>query len=145
RGTILTVMIRPTPGALVWPAAMIVWGPAFTSARHNHHCVQLLMAMDGSLLVRNDKMLRERLGKYASKITNTRRTLSFDYPFPPRQVVQFFRDYFGPTQVAFSRLDPAGQTDFAADLEKLWSEHNRGGDGHTLISAEYLEVIATCA
>jgi len=93
----------------------------------------------------NDKMLRERLGKYASKITTTRRTLSFDYPFPPRQVVQFFRDYFGPTQVAFSRLDPAGQTDFAADLEKLWSEHNRGGDGHTLISAEYLEVIATRA
>src|SRR5262249_28206702 len=48
------MMIRPTPGALVWPAAMIVWGPAFTSARHNHHCVQLLMAMDGTLQVRSD-------------------------------------------------------------------------------------------
>ena len=47
-------MIRPTPGSLVWPAAMIVWGPAFTSARHSHHCVQLLMAMNGTLLVRSD-------------------------------------------------------------------------------------------
>ena len=46
-------MIRPSPGALVWPAAMIVWGPAFTSARHSHHCVQLLMAIDGTLLVRS--------------------------------------------------------------------------------------------
>ena len=91
----------------------------------------------------NEKMVRERLGKYASKIMTTRRTLSFDYPFPPKHVVQFFRDYFGPTQVAFSRLDPAGQAAFAADLEKLWSEHNKGGEGRTSISAEYLEVIAT--
>jgi AraC-like DNA-binding protein len=55
------MMIRPTPGALVWPAAMIVWGPAFTSARHNHHCVQLLMAMDGTLRVRsgpNEKWIK---------------------------------------------------------------------------------------
>ena len=47
------MLIRPTPGKLVWPAAMIVWGPAFTSARHNHHCVQLLMAMNGTLEVRS--------------------------------------------------------------------------------------------
>ncbi|HEX7959491.1 MAG TPA: AraC family transcriptional regulator [Terriglobales bacterium] len=47
------MLIRPTPGAVVWPAAMIVWGPAFASARHSHHCVQLLMAMDGTLEVRS--------------------------------------------------------------------------------------------
>jgi AraC-like DNA-binding protein len=37
-----------------WPAAMIVWGPGFTSTAHGHHCVQLLMAIRGSLLVRGD-------------------------------------------------------------------------------------------
>ena len=47
-----SVLIRPTPGRLVWPAAMIVWGPGFTSARHSHHCVQLVMAVEGTLLVR---------------------------------------------------------------------------------------------
>lgn len=47
------MLIHPTPGAVVWPAAMIVWGPAFTSARHSHHCVQLLMAVDGTLEVRS--------------------------------------------------------------------------------------------
>jgi AraC-like DNA-binding protein len=46
------MLMRPTPGSLVWPAAMIVWGPGFRSAAHRHHCVQLVMAMQGKLLVR---------------------------------------------------------------------------------------------
>src|SRR5215471_11957370 len=44
--------VLPTPGTLVWPAAMIVWGPGFTTAAHRHHCVQLVMAMRGNLLIR---------------------------------------------------------------------------------------------
>lgn len=46
------MMIHPTPGRLVWPAAMIVWGPGFSSAGHRHHCVQLVMALRGKLSVR---------------------------------------------------------------------------------------------
>jgi SAM-dependent methyltransferase len=72
-----------------------------------------------------------------------RRIILFDYPFPPREVVQFFRDYFGPTRVAFSRMDEARQTEYRDDLEKLWSEHNQGRSGKTLIQNEYLEVIGT--
>ncbi len=45
--------IHPHPGALVWPAAMIVWGPGFTAARHSHHCVQLVMVMQGTLRIRS--------------------------------------------------------------------------------------------
>lgn len=48
------MLMRPPPGALVWPAAMIVWGPGFRSAAHRHHCVQLVMAMEGALLVRGN-------------------------------------------------------------------------------------------
>jgi len=44
-----------------------------------------------------------------------------------------------------SRLDAAGQSALAADLEKLWSEHNKGENGRTLVCAEYLEVTATRA
>jgi SAM-dependent methyltransferase len=72
-----------------------------------------------------------------------RRIILFDYPFPPREVVQFFRDYFGPTRVAFSRMDEARQTEYRDDLEKLWSEHNQARSGKTLIQNEYLEVIGT--
>jgi AraC-like DNA-binding protein len=46
------MLIHPNPGALVWPAAMIVWGPGFTTAGHRHHCVQLVMAMRGNLMIR---------------------------------------------------------------------------------------------
>jgi hypothetical protein len=34
-------------------------------------------------------------------------------------VVEFFRNYFGPTKTAFSRLDEAGQSALASDLENL--------------------------
>jgi ubiquinone/menaquinone biosynthesis C-methylase UbiE len=92
-----------------------------------------------------ENVVKERLGGYASKTETARRAITFDYPLPPRQVVQFFREYFGPTQMAFSKLDAAGQSALAADLEKLWSEHNKGENGRTLVSAEYLEVTATRA
>jgi SAM-dependent methyltransferase len=72
-----------------------------------------------------------------------RRILLFDYPFPPRGVVQFFRDHFGPTRVAFSRMDEARQAEYRDDLEKLWAEHNEARNGKTLIQNEYLEVIGT--
>src|SRR5215471_1034922 len=55
------MLVHPTPGALVWPAAMIVWGPGFTTASHRHHSVQLVMSMRGTLLIRgksNDQWMR---------------------------------------------------------------------------------------
>jgi SAM-dependent methyltransferase len=90
----------------------------------------------------NEKVVSERLGPYAPKAQTTRGTITFDYPSPPRQVVQFFRDYYGPTQMAFSKLDAEGQSALAADMEKLWNEHNQGDSGRTFVSAEYLEVTA---
>src|SRR5262245_17108492 len=40
-------------GVAPWPTVMIVWGPGFRAAAHHHHCVQLLLALHGSLLVRD--------------------------------------------------------------------------------------------
>jgi AraC-like DNA-binding protein len=34
---------------------MIVWGPGFRTAAHRHHCVQLLMTLHGSLVVRSGR------------------------------------------------------------------------------------------
>jgi len=46
------MLLHSNPGSLVWPAAMIVWGPGFRTAGHSHHCFQLVMAMSESLVVR---------------------------------------------------------------------------------------------
>jgi len=85
-----------------------------------------------------------RLTAHSVRVDRTeRRIILFDYPLPPRDVVQFFRDYFGPTKVAFSRLNEADQIAYRDDLEKLWAEHNEARSGSTLIQNEYLEVIGT--
>jgi len=46
------MLVHPNPGRVVWPAAMIVWGPGFTNAGHRHHSVQLIMVLRGDLLIR---------------------------------------------------------------------------------------------
>jgi AraC-like DNA-binding protein len=48
------MLISAAPGALLWPAAMIVWGPGYASSGHAHHCVQLVMALQGTLRIRGD-------------------------------------------------------------------------------------------
>jgi SAM-dependent methyltransferase len=93
----------------------------------------------------DEATVRERLGGYASRLDLTRRYALFDLPYGPRGMVEFFREYFGPTKVAFSRLDPEGQRAFAADLENLWRQHNEAEGERTVVRAEYLEVIAVRA
>jgi hypothetical protein len=90
----------------------------------------------------DDTTVRERLGKFCSKITTTKRSKEMKYPFPPAEVVACFRQYFGPTQMAFARLDAQGQASLAADMEALWKDNNRAREGETSILAEFLEVLA---
>jgi hypothetical protein len=75
----------------------------------------------------------------------TRRQYSFTYPFPPAEVVEFFRQYYGPTNRAFASLDETDARKLRDELEALWSAHNRGGDELTVVASEYLEVIAVKA
>jgi hypothetical protein len=87
-------------------------------------------------------VVKQRLGGGTSELRTTKRELVLDYPFRPKEVVQFFRDYFGPTQTTFSRLDVNGQQEYAAAMERLWNERNESPGGGTRVRAEYLEVIA---
>jgi AraC-like DNA-binding protein len=54
------MLISLMPGALAWPAAMIVWGPGYTSTLHRHHCVHLVMAVHGTLRIRGGSRQRWR-------------------------------------------------------------------------------------
>lgn len=93
----------------------------------------------------NEDTVRERLGKGASKIAVTRRTIEMRYPFSAKGTVEFMRQYFGPTAAAYAKLDAAGQAALAADSEKLFAEYNHGAEGETWVTSEYLEVHATRA
>lgn len=91
----------------------------------------------------DEQTVRERLRDGVADLQLTRRICLFDYPFPPAEVVEFFRKYYGPTQRTFDALDADGQAALRGDLERLWAEHNRATDGTTQVEGEYLEVIAT--
>ncbi len=90
----------------------------------------------------DETVVRQRLGIGTKQVTCTRQSVQFAYPFTPRETVDFFRKYFGPTQMAFSRLDEAGQKSLAEQMESLWVEHNTAKDGTTAVKAEYLDVRA---
>ena len=88
--------------------------------------------------------VRERLNDGISHLKLSRRLYPFRYPFPPAEVVQFFRTYYGPSYKAFAALDALyeKQSALREELEQLWTEHNLASDGTTAVEAEYLEVVA---
>lgn len=132
------------PGGLL---AMANWNPeSFTgqmfkvSSRH----VPPPPGIAPPVLWGEERTVRGRLGPYFRKIQTNLIPVDFDLPTSPAGAVAFFRKYFGPTNVAFSRLDQAGQVAFASDLESLWASANVAPDpqGRTLIHNQYLQVTA---
>ena len=101
--------------------------------------------MPSPLLWGDEAVVRERFGAQICGLKLTRRHYTFDYPFPPHEVVNFFRLFYGPVNRAFASLDRAGRKSLHQALEEIWSAHNLGRNGFTLVPAEYLEVIATRA
>lgn len=97
--------------------------------------------MPSPVLWGDETTVRERLGKGLSELNLVKRHYTFSYPFPPSEVVEFFRLYYGPTNQAFASLDVGGSERLREELEALWSSHNRTGTGCTTVFAEYLEVI----
>jgi SAM-dependent methyltransferase len=90
----------------------------------------------------DEAIVRERLRDGVADLQTTKRMCPIKYPFPPPEVVEFFKMYFGPVNRAFAALDEDGRAALRRDLEQLWSAHNRAQDGSTLVEGEYLEVIA---
>ena len=97
------------------------------------------------LLWGDETTVEERFGADVLELNLFRRGHVFRYPFPPREVVDFFRLYYGPVNRAFDLLDERGRKALYRELESLWSAHNRAKGDFTVVEAEYLEVIGTKA
>lgn len=125
--------------------AMANWTPTGFVGKNfaiNARHVPPPQGLEAPVLWGKEEVVTERFGKVGWKVQATPRHLEFKFPFGPVEVVKFFREYFGPTKVAFSRLDEAGQEALRTDLEKLWADHNEGPVNETHVKAEYLEVQA---
>jgi ubiquinone/menaquinone biosynthesis C-methylase UbiE len=91
----------------------------------------------------DEATVRSRLQQGFANLRFTRRIALMRYPFPPAETVEFFRQYYGPTQRAFASLDTSAQAALRRDLVELQTAHNIAkAPDTTEIAAEYLEVIA---
>ncbi len=92
----------------------------------------------------DEKTVRERLGS-GTELRFNRPKIWFTFPFSGKELIEFWRRYYGPTNRAFEALaaSPEKQEQLRNDLEQLWSAHNTNSDGTTNVESEYLEVIAT--
>jgi SAM-dependent methyltransferase len=78
----------------------------------------------------------------AADIRAERRLFNFRYASPAHWL-QVFRDYYGPTNKAFARLDSAGQAALEHDLIALMQRFNTAGPASLVVPAEYLEAVIT--
>lgn len=128
--------------------AMGNWGPGAFVARMfkigSTH-VPPPAGIAAPILWGDEATVRERLSGSFTDIEVKPIAVEFDLPTSPSGAVDFFRTYFGPTKVAFSRLDEPGQAALYADLVGLWSSENVASDPaeHTVIRHEYKQVTAT--
>ncbi len=99
--------------------------------------------MPAPVLWGDESMVRERLGSATADLRLTRVMYRFEYPLSPAGVVDFFRDYYGPTNRAFAALIARDREALHADLVALWRAHNQSSlANRTAVDAEYLQVIA---
>lgn len=101
--------------------------------------------MPSPLLWGDEAIVRERFNGSIADLQLTRRSITFNFPFSPSEVVEYFRRYYGPTYKAFGALDEKGQAVLRQELEQHWAAHNHSGNGVTRVESEYLEVVATRA
>ena len=98
--------------------------------------------MPSPVLWGDEATVRARIGHGVSELSLRPRYYTFDFPFPPAQVVDFFATYYGPTNQLFASLSRDAYRNLHAELEALWFSHNRASHALTVVEAEYLEVIA---
>jgi SAM-dependent methyltransferase len=91
--------------------------------------------------------VRERFGAAGvpgENIICARATYVFRSPAPPRELLQTFKQYYGPTMIAFeaaSKDDRADQLE--TELAELFVQYNRAGTDRTEIPATFLKVTVT--
>src|SRR5829696_688726 len=89
-----------------------------------------------------EEHLRELFGEGISDLRVERRLSR--QPFRSADhYIDFFREYFGPTQTAYERVGPDGEQALTDDLRTFLDSANTGGERAMVLEAEYLLAVAT--
>lgn len=81
-------------------------------------------------------------GAAAENISFIRDTFTFNAPYSPTELVDTFKNYYGPTMNAFEAAEKNGKAaDLQRELEALFNDQNQSGDSNTTsIPATFLRV-----
>jgi SAM-dependent methyltransferase len=100
--------------------------------------------LDSPLAWGTEERLRELFGEEIVDLRVERRISR--QPFRSADhYIEFFRTYFGPTQMAYERVGPEGEQALTDDLRAFLESANAAGERAMVLEADYLEVIATRA
>ena len=89
----------------------------------------------------SEDRLRELFANRISALNIQTRQLTFRYRTPER-MLDWFRSWYGPTQVAFASLGAGARARLAADLIAVCNSYNRADDGTLVAPSDYVEVVA---
>lgn len=92
----------------------------------------------------DEETVRERFAG-GTELKLNRQLISLAFPLNAKELIEFWRLYYGPTNRAFEALTstPEKQESLRNDLEQLWTAHNKNSDGTMHVDSEYLEILAT--
>lgn len=93
------------------------------------------------LLWGNEDICRQRFSVGIKNLRLTRYMYPFHYPFAPSKVVDFFFEYYGPTNRVYTSLNEANKMALHEELTALWTSNNKAIDHTTKVFSEYIEVI----
>jgi ubiquinone/menaquinone biosynthesis C-methylase UbiE len=100
--------------------------------------------LDSPLLWGTEERLHELFGSGISDLRVERRVSR--QPFRSADhYIEFFRQYFGPTKMAYERVGSEGEQALTDDLKAFLEEVNTAGERAMVLKADYLEVVATRA
>lgn len=94
------------------------------------------------LLWGDESTCRERFNRGTKDLRITRYLYPFQYPFSPAKVVDYFNEYYGPTNRAYGSLNESGKEAYHQALTAVWTANNHATDGTTHVLGEYIEATA---
>jgi ubiquinone/menaquinone biosynthesis C-methylase UbiE len=131
------VMGNWIPGDPTLVAQILKISSAYTAAPPEGFISPMLWGIENHVIERF-----ESAGLAKENISFMKDTFTFNAPYTPSELVNTFKNYYGPTMNAFEAADKNGKApDLQQELEALFNSQNKSGaDNTTSIPATFLKV-----
>jgi len=133
----LIVMGNWIPGDPTLVAQILKISSSYTPAPPEGFVSPMLWGVESNVVERFGKA-----GIHAGNISCVKDTYTFKAPFPPKEFLRQFKNFYGPTMNAFEAAEKNGKAlELQRELEELFARQNKSSDPNTTsIPATFLRV-----